>query len=231
MNKLKIFLLTVNILALVLLAYFALTNIFAWKKEPAGWSYTYQYYTIRSDVKALTGFCIILPVVLFFLKKRFWIIQSVVILVIAKNYNNDFLQKTIFINQPSSIQKTNNEVEKIIDSSEPTLNLIIQKVNSQNIDSADINSLNKYTEKESFKIAYISLKNKKVEYIEVYPKVRTERYHGYGIKYYPNSYTPKSFDHDMHEIYPFGKKLSLTGSATYFYKRKWLIHIWGLAEG
>jgi hypothetical protein len=227
MNKLKIFLLVVNLLALGLLAYFALTDIFAWKKEAAGWSYTYQFYTIRSDVKALTGFCIILPVVLFFFKKRFWIIQSLVILVIAKNYNNDFLQKTIFINQPSSIQKTNNEVEKIINGGEPTLNLIIQKVNSQNIDSADINSLNKYTEKEPFKIDYISLKNKKVEYIGIYPKIKTQ-YHSCGIKYFPNNYNSKSFEHD---IFPFGKNLSLTGSRTYFYKRKWLINIWGLAEG
>lgn len=228
MSKLKVLLLVVNILALGILIYFALTDIFAWKQEVAGWSYAYQFYTIRSDIKVLTGFCIILPVILFFLKKHFWIIQSIVILIIAKNYNNDFLQKTIFINQPSSIYKTNNEVKKIIDTGEPKLKSIIQIVNHQNTDSADIDLLNKYLEKEPFRIDYISLKNKKVEYIEFYPKIKIEKYHGCGIKYYPDNYTSKSFEH---EIYPFGKKLSLTGSATYFYKSKWLIHIWGPAEG
>lgn len=231
MNKLKVGLLTVNILALGLLAYFAFTDIFEWTKEAAGWSYTYQHYAIRSDIKVLTGLCIILPLILFFLKQRFWIIQSVVILIISKNYNNDFLQKTIFINQPSSIYKINKEVKKIIDTSEPALNSLIEKVNHQDKDYADINLLNKYIKKEPFKIDYISLKNKKVEYIEVYPKAKAEKYHGCGIKYYPNNYTSKSLEQEMYEIYPFGKKLSLTGSGTYFHKRKWLIHIWGPAEG
>lgn len=229
MNKICTFLQIINFVTVAVLLYFTLTDLYTWESETAWLNPTYHFYTIRSDVKVLTTICIILPFALLCLKKWPYIIQAIVILAVSNNYCNDFFQKTIFINQPSSIQKTNHKIKDLIDRSESGLQLIVREVNSRHTDSVALNVLNTYTENEDFKIYQISIKNKKVEFLKICPKISVHQNHSYGIAYYPDGYPLKNSVHD--DIYPFGTKLCLTGSRNYFYQRKWLIHISGLAEG
>ncbi len=229
MNKLRIILSTINFIALAVLIYFALTNFYTWEDETAWLNKTFSIYTIRSDVKILTVFCIILPVIIFLIKRKYYyIIQAILISIIAKNHNEDFFQKTIFINQPTSIQKSNNEIKKLIESSEVKLISIIQKINSQNLDSINALELNQYTKGESFNISSVRLKNKKVESLWIAPKKKTQKYHTFGIEYFPNNYNLKNY---FPEIYEFGTEISVLRSRNYFYKTKWIISISGVAEG
>lgn len=229
MKKFKYILLFLNFTVLIVLIYFVVTNFYTWKGESAWLNPTFYFYTKRTDVKILTIICIIVPILIFLIQKKYYyfIIQSILIFVIAINYNKDFFQKTIFINQPTSIQKTNNEIKKFIENNETSINEIINEIEKRNFDSINKFEINKFSEKHSFKIHHIILKDTKIKSMTIVPKAIVQSYHSFYLEYFPNNFNTKS-----DEIYKFGTKISLLRSRVYFYGKKWLIYVSGnIAEG
>lgn len=225
----KHILLLLNIVTITALLFYTLTNFYSWKTYSVWLNPSEYSYEIRFEVKILIALSIIIPMILAFLKKKYlWLIQPVLILILSTNFEKDFFQKTIFINQPSSIQKTNNEIEKIIGQSENKLNLIIKEVNKKKIDTLDVLKLNKYTEKEPFRIISVYIENKKIKYLTIAPKVKKQKSHEYKLTYYSNTYDLKD---DTVKPNKFGENIFVLHSHYFYYKTKWIIMIIGIASG
>ncbi|MCO5267276.1 MAG: hypothetical protein M9897_00070 [Brumimicrobium sp.] len=225
----KNILLLLNIVTISALLYFTFTNYYSWKTYSVWLNPSYSDYEIRFEVKILLALNIIIPTILAFIKKKYlWLIQPVIILIASTNYKKDFFQKTIFINQPSSIQKTNTDIEDLIKHSENKLDLIIQKFNNVNIDTINVLELNKQIEKESFYISTVSLEGKKIKYLEIVPKSKTQDFHEYQLLYYPNTY-----DLNNYAVKPskFGENIYVLHSNNFFYGNKWIIQIYGMTSG
>ena len=225
----KSILLLLNIATISALLYFTLTNYYTWKTYSVWLNPSYSNYEIRLEVKILLDFSIIIPIILAFIRKKYlWFIQPVILVIMSTNYEKDFFQKIIFINQPSSIHKTNTEIEKLIKHSENKLDLIIQKFNNKNIDTINVLALNKQIENESFYILSVSFEDEKIKYIEIAPKLKTQDYHEYQLLYYPNTYDLNSY---IVKPSKFGKNIYVLHSHIFFYKNNWIIQIYGITSG
>jgi hypothetical protein len=127
----KQILLFFNIITLVALIYFTFTNYYSWTTHSVWLNSSYYSYEIRTDVKLLIVLSAILPTLLALSKRMFiWLIQPLLIILLITNFKSDFLQKTVFINQPTSIQKTNRVIEKFIKQNENEIRLIVQVINN-----------------------------------------------------------------------------------------------------
>jgi hypothetical protein len=218
-----------NLLALIVLGYFTFTNFYVLYSKSVWLNASYESYEIKHEVKILVALCVILPVVLAIREKKYvWLMQSVVILLLVVNYKSDLLQKTIFINQPSSIQKTNWEIEEQISQNEGKLEEIIKEINEQSVDIANLSELKQKTAKGTFLIHDVVIKNKKVQSICIIPTTVRKHYHGYKIYYYPNKFDLTSF-----AIPPskFGENLFVLNYRSYYFQDKWVIWVDGVTGG
>lgn len=129
MNKnksVKFTLILANALVIILLVCFLFKGFYQSGYNIAVSGKGDYYFNINPCFQFLVILSIIFPVLIaFFRKKYIWLTQALVIILISISWKEDFLQKTLFINQPTSKAKVHKIVTQFIDKNETHINGII----------------------------------------------------------------------------------------------------------
>src|SRR5690554_6946564 len=129
-NKIVKYALTLtNILVIILLVYFLFKGFYHSGYTIAISGQGDYYFKINPFFQFLVILSFIFPILIaFFRKKYIWFTQALIIIFITISWKEDFLQKTLFVNQPTSKAKVHKTVKQFVDKNNTHINSIIDQL-------------------------------------------------------------------------------------------------------
>lgn len=128
-KRIKFTLIFANILVIISLIYFLFKGFYHSGQTIAISGNGEYYFEINPVFQFLVVISIILPTLIAFLLKKYtWFSQAIIIILISFFWKEDFLQKTLFVNQPTSKAKVHKTVKQFVDNNENHINSIIDQL-------------------------------------------------------------------------------------------------------
>lgn len=126
---LKFALIFANLLVIISLIYFLFKGFYHSGHTIAISGKGDYYFEINPVFKFLVVISIILPIsIAFCIKKYAWFLQAIIIILISFFWKKDNLQKTLFVNQPTSKAKAHKTVKQFVDKNENYINSTIDQL-------------------------------------------------------------------------------------------------------
>lgn len=239
-------LLCLNILLIAGILYFLYFGFYHWLTETAWSGPDNHSFTIRGDFLTIVYLAAIIPIVLFAVsRKRLWLLQTVLIVLIGICWKTDILQKTLFINQPSSTARESRIVKSFITENEAVLENKVKALNELMKDSLGKTDGYKFISEsddlkhfdaavrlkgKSYSIFAIEFYNNKVKKLSLYIDFKGSAYHTSELTFYPENFD--EWEPLSYTKYPLGTNLMVVCERKYyFFGKKWLLYFEGRCFG